>query len=246
MPMGNFFLVSSRYIVFLEDFLKTAEEHFMIGHRVNYYIFTDQVEVIPKVELGKMRKLVPLKVRSYLQWQDVSMGRMDMIRNSSEHRFIHEVDYLVCVDVDMTFKHHVGVEILSERFGTFHPGYFTVERDRFPYERQPDSQAYIPEGQGDFYYAGGFFGGTVAEVQKLTAKCHRSIMLDKEKNLEAVWHDESHLNKYFLYHKPTKVLSPEYLFDNRIRTVYVPKIKRFLAAWKDHTAIRNKRRATLE
>ncbi|XP_066466670.1 histo-blood group ABO system transferase [Tiliqua scincoides] len=232
-----------KYMTFLKGFLQTAERYFMTGHRVNYYIFTDRVEAIPKVKLRKGRKIVPLKIQNYLRWQDISMRRMETIRNFSQQQFIHEVEYLVCVDVDMIFRHPVGVEILSELFGTLHPAFYFAERDIFTYERRPDSQAYIPPEEGDFYYAGGFFGGTVAEVCKLTEMCHKAIMMDKEKNLEAVWHDESHLNKYFLYHKPTKILSPEYLWDDNIISPKKPKIKRFLTVGKNHSAIRNKRRA---
>ncbi|XP_037060558.1 histo-blood group ABO system transferase 1 isoform X4 [Peromyscus leucopus] len=83
-----------KYVVFLKLFLETAEQHFMVGHKVTYYVFTDRPADVPQVPLGAGRKLVVLTVRNYTRWQDVSMHRMEMISHFSERRFLHEVDYL--------------------------------------------------------------------------------------------------------------------------------------------------------
>ncbi|KAG9470632.1 hypothetical protein GDO78_017165 [Eleutherodactylus coqui] len=229
-----------KYTVFMKTFMETAEKFFMAGHKVNYYVFTDRVKEMPNITLADGRQLVVLEVPSYKRWQDVSMRRMEMIRDHSSKRFINEVDYLVCVDVDIKFTDEVGVEILSDVFGTLHPGFFGASHVQFTYERRKASVAYISPDDGDFYYAGGFFGGTVEEVYKLTNFCHSEMMTDKGNNIEAIWHDESYLNKYFLYHKPTKVLSPEYIWNNYYGHPGVIRKIRFLGIPKNDTAIRNK------
>ncbi|XP_063288864.1 histo-blood group ABO system transferase-like isoform X1 [Pelobates fuscus] len=230
-----------KYIVFVKKFVETAEKFFMAGFNVNYYIFTDRAEDVRQnnFTLNEGRRVIILDVPSYERWQEVSMRRMEMIRNYTKERFINEVDYLVCVDVDMEFSDDVGVEILSDLFGTMHPSFYEASRQHFTYERRPESEAYIPDDEGDFYYAGGFFGGTLEEVYKLTNYCHNAMITDMGKNIEARWHDESYINKYFLYHKPTKVLSPEYLWDNRFGVPGILKRRRFVAVPKDHNAIRN-------
>ncbi|XP_070108129.1 histo-blood group ABO system transferase 2 isoform X2 [Equus przewalskii] len=230
-----------KYVVFLKLFLETAEKYFMVGHRVIYYILTDRPADVPQIPLQEGRRVVILKVRNYTRWQDVSLHRMEMISNFSQQRFLHEVDYLVSADVDMKFSDHVGVEILSSLFGTLHPGFYASDRQRFTYERRPLSQAYIPEDEGDFYYAGGFFGGSVAEVYRLTTACHQAMVVDKANGIEAVWHEESHLNKYLLYHKPTKVLSPEYVWDERMlrKPPYLRRL-RYVAVPKNHAQIRSR------
>ncbi|XP_024201260.1 histo-blood group ABO system transferase isoform X3 [Pan troglodytes] len=229
-----------KYVAFLKLFLETAEKHFMVGHRVHYYVFTDQPAAVPRVTLGTGRQLSVLEVRAYKRWQDVSMRRMEMISDFCQRRFLSEVDYLVCVDVDMEFRDHVGVEILTPLFGTLHPGFYGSSREAFTYERRPQSQAYIPKDEGDFYYLGGFFGGSVQEVQRLTRACHQAMMVDQANGIEAVWHDESHLNKYLLRHKPTKVLSPEYLWDQQLLGwPSVLRKLRFTAVPKNHQAVRN-------
>ncbi|XP_071981529.1 histo-blood group ABO system transferase isoform X2 [Engystomops pustulosus] len=230
-----------KYTVFLQRFIETAEKFFMVGHKVNYYVFTDRPNDIGNISLPEGRKVVILEVPSYKRWQEVSMRRMEMIRDYSQQRFIHEVDFLVCVDVDMRFSDEVGVEILGDVFGTLHPGFYAASRDRFTYERRKQSTAYIPPDEGDFYYAGGYFGGTVPEVYKLTNYCHNEMLTDKRNGIEAIWHDESYLNKYFLYHKPTKILSPEYLWDNGYAVPQFLKRRRFVAVPKNHNEIRNKR-----
>ncbi|KAM3910775.1 histo-blood group ABO system transferase-like [Leptodactylus fuscus] len=235
--IGMTLFAIKKYTVFVQTFIETAEKFFMVGHKVNYYVFTDRPNDIPNITLPEGRQLVLLEVPSYQRWQDVSMRRMEMIRDYSRQRFINEVDYLVCVDVDMKFSDDVGVEILSDVFGTIHPGMYHKARGNFTYERRKESTAYIPPDEGDFYYAGGYFGGKVEEVYKLTNFCHNEMMTDKNNHIEAVWHDESYLNKYFLYHKPTKVLSPEYLWDNKFGVPAILKRRRFVAVPKNHNAM---------
>ncbi|KAM9722124.1 LOW QUALITY PROTEIN: histo-blood group ABO system transferase-like [Dama dama] len=228
------------YVVFLRLFLETAEKYFMVGHRVTYYVFTDR-PADAQIALQAGRQVVVLHVGSYRRWQDVSMHRMEMISNFSRQRFLREVDYLVCLDVDMKFSDHVGVEILAPLFGTLHPGFYAADRQSFTYERRPLSRAYIPRDEGDFYYAGGFFGGSVPEVYRLTTACHQAMTADRARGIEAVWHDESHLNRYLLSHKPSKVLSPEYLWDERMlqRPPLLRRL-RYVAVPKNHAEIRNR------
>ncbi|XP_018417558.1 PREDICTED: histo-blood group ABO system transferase-like [Nanorana parkeri] len=230
-----------KYTFFVKNFIETAENVFMIGHKVTYYVFTDRASDIPVMNLNEGRSMSILEVPSYPRWQDVSMRRMEMIRDFSHERFFREVDFLVCVDVDMRFNDEVGVEILSNLFGTLHPGMFGVQREGYTYERNPESEAYIPANEGDFYYAGGFFGGSIEEVYNLTNFCHNAMMKDKAKNIEALWHDESYLNKYLLLHKPTKILSPEYLWDDDFGIPDFLKRRRFLAVRKNHNEMRNRR-----
>lgn len=212
----------------------------MVGHQVNYYILTDQPDNIPNMMLGEKRRLIVLKVPSYKRWQDITMRRMQIIRDFTNDRFINEVDYLVCVDVDMEFTDHVGVEILGDVFGTIHPGFFTALKKDFTYERRPASAGYIPKDKGDFYYSGCFFGGNIEEIYKLTNHCHHAMLADKEKSIEALWHDESYLNRYFLYYKPTKVLSPEYAWNYFYGDPAVVQKKRFIVVPKDYAVVRDR------
>ena len=66
------------------------------------------------------------------------------------------------------------------------------------------------------------------------------MVVDRAHGIEAVWHDESHLNRYLLDHKPTKVLSPEYLWDKqRLGWPAVVKKLRYVTVPKSHRVIRD-------
>ncbi|XP_067089544.1 histo-blood group ABO system transferase 2-like isoform X1 [Osmerus mordax] len=206
----------AKYTRYLQDFLETAEKHYMVGLNVHFYVFTDQPAAVPNVTLAAGRQISIIKVPKFSRWQEISMRRMEFIQVAIEERIRHEADYLFCVDVDMKFHSHVGAEILGKLVGVLNPWLHKSARDNFSYERRLISKAYIPYGQGDYYYAGGFFGGHVEDVYKLVTTCRKNLEADKLVEVEAKWQEESHVNHYMLLNKPTKVLSPEYLWDEEL------------------------------
>ncbi|XP_043941689.1 histo-blood group ABO system transferase-like isoform X2 [Protopterus annectens] len=237
--IGLIIFAIKKYTRFLKDFLATAELYFMQGHRVHYYIFTDRPQDIPNIALKENRFLHVIRSKPYKRWQDILFQRMKNIETQTAKQFYKEVDYLVSTDIDMKFNDHVGVEVLGNLAATIHLGFYGKHRTIFSYERRQISEAYIPWNEGDFYYSSAFYAGTVKEIYLLAKVCAEGIEKDKKKGIEAIWHEESHFNKYLLYHKPTKVLSPEYTWDNNFGTPSYLKKKRFIAVPKNHNEIRN-------
>lgn len=227
-----------KYTRFLKDFLESAEQHYFVGFRVHYYLFTDQPEAVPDVKLSNQHQLTVRKVPSMDRWQDISMGRMEILEKLTASELDNDIDYIFCLDVDAKFYGRWGVETLGRLVGVIHPWFYDYPRDQFTYERRPESQAFIPVEEGDYYYTAAAFGGTVQEVYKLTKTCRVQQSIDAAKSIEAIWQEESHVNKYFLYNKPSKLLSPEYLWrDIDIRTKHV-KIIRFSHVAKNKAEVR--------
>ncbi|KAK1803150.1 hypothetical protein P4O66_021202, partial [Electrophorus voltai] len=235
--VANTVFAVGKYVQFLKDYLESAEQYFMLGYRVHYYIFTDQPEAVPMVTLGADRRITTLKIPGSDRWQEITLRRMEMIENLIETQLVSEADYVFCLDVDTKFYGHWGAESLSRLVAAVHFGFYSASREHFTYERRPESQAYIPYGEGDYYYGGAMIGGLVREVYKVTKTCHLWLDMDKANSIEAVWQEESHLNKYFLYNKPTKLLSPEYLWHGPYAGNEV-KMIRFTQVWKDASKVR--------
>ncbi|KAF6125094.1 hypothetical protein HJG60_009644 [Phyllostomus discolor] len=203
-----------KYTHFVPRFLESAERFFMQGYQVRYYVFTDDPAAIPRVPLGPGRTLGIVPIRKYPRWEEVSVPRMETISQHIAQRAYREVDYLFCVDVDMVFRNHWGPETLGDLVAAIHPSYYASPRQQFPYERRHVSTAFVADGEGDFYYGGAVFGGRVDRVYDFTRGCHMAILADKANSIMAAWQEESHLNRRFISHKPSKVLSPEYLWDD--------------------------------
>lgn len=226
-----------KYVMFLKDFLETAEQHFFVDFNVNIYVFTDQPQHVPTVKMAAGRMVSVRMVPSSSRWQEISARRMELI-NALIQELLNSTHYIFCLDVDSKFHGRWGSESLGQTVAVVHPGYYRDPRSRFPFERRPQSRAYMAPSDGDFYYCGGAFGGALDRVLVLTQTCSQNFRDDAKEGIEAAWQEESHLNRYFWQNKPSKVLSPEYLWqDFKPRNPEI-HVVRFSGVVKNYAAIR--------
>ncbi|XP_070813699.1 alpha-1,3-galactosyltransferase 2-like [Chaetodon trifascialis] len=226
-----------RYLdAYLQAFLNSSERHFMLGLPVTYYVFTDEPEKIPEIQLAPQRSMKVVKVERHSRWQDISMMRMKTISEVIESDIRHSCTHVFCFDVDQVFAGRFGSEALGDSVALLHAHYYHLPKVMFTYDRNPNSKAYMKSG--DFYYHAAVFGGSWKSVKALTEACYQSIMEDKHNNVEALWHDESHLNKYMWLHKPSRVLSPEYCWDTSIGNRSDIRVTRLLWAPKHYNTLR--------
>ena len=227
-------LAIAKYVVFLKPLIASADKYFMKGHDVTYVVFTDNVGLASK-QIKTNRKVKFVSERNQ-GWPNNALIKFQLI---SKHRKVYKsVDYIFQVDADMRFVSEVNSEALGLRVGTLHPGYWNKPRSTFTYDSNPRSLAYVKPSEGEYYYASGVFCGCRDEIITMSETLEKNIQSDLTKlNYIAVWHDESHLNRYFVDHPPTKILSPEYCFPEY--GMGGVKRRRILALNKNHAAMRS-------
>lgn len=227
--VGLLVVATGRYIDFVPPLIESARKHFCKGHQVTYFVFTDRSRSLPPAE-----DIVCLP-HQRLGWPYDTMMRYHAYVNNRD--LLATQDYLYACDADMLFVDSVGDEIFGERVATLHPGFFNKPRQQYSceYDTNPLSTACIHEWEGTHYFAGGFYGGSAAEVLKIVETNVANIDCDLEKGIIARWHDESHWNRYCIDHPPTVVLSPAYCYPESWK---LPYPKKLLALDKNHAEFR--------
>ncbi|MBP8789835.1 MAG: hypothetical protein KBH01_00225 [Breznakibacter sp.] len=200
------YICTGRYKIFWKDFFDSCEQFFLNEFRKEYFVFSDSDDLNDQ---GCVRiHLIP---ENQKEWPFATLYRFKMFASIKEQ--LKNFDYIFFFNANMRFLEVIGSEILpSKEEGLLvvkHPGYYNKSREEFTYEKNPESLAFIPEDRGEAYFMGGFNGGRADDYLKMILSLDVNIDKDYEKGIIAVWHDESHLNRYILDYNP-KVLGAAY------------------------------------
>jgi histo-blood group ABO system transferase len=125
----------------------------------------------------------------------------------SKSWFLSSYDYLFYADADMQFVRPVENIIYSDLVATLHPGYY---KQKGTPETRSISTACCPDNRA--YYCGGFQGGSAERYLEAARVMAANIEEDERNKVLAVWHDESHWNRYLRDVPPTQVLTPSYCY----------------------------------
>jgi len=199
--VGLCIMATGKYVEFVEPLINSAERYFLPGHKHTYFVFTDHIDQLPQNP-----HITPI-FQARMGWPYDSMMRTATYAKNKEQ--FKDCDYLYACDADMVFVDYIGDEILGNLVGTLHPG-FTFRRGT--YEQRPESQACVTPTEGKHYFAGGFYGGTQEEFINLIESLTSNIQKDLDQGIVARWHDESHLNRFFIDHEPSTILDTSYCY----------------------------------
>jgi hypothetical protein len=223
--IGLLVIATGRYRQFLDGLLESATRFFMPQHQVTRFIFSDSA--------ADFAHTVRIPVK-HAKWPHMTLNRYHLFAQHAP--LLQSMDYLFYVDVDMKFASFCGDEILPATVdrltGVEHPAFFRrtstaaralhavsggrwgsrrLDYPELPFEKNPLSLACVPWAKDATYYAGGFNGGFTDSFLSMASGLRDAIDHDRSRNMVAIWHDESHLNRYFWLRKP-KRLSPAYCY----------------------------------
>lgn len=210
--VGLYVLATGRYIKYIRPLIETAEKHFLKNHVVKYYVRTDG-----DVPTGVIRipgEKVPWPIPALMKYHYLV----------SERTRFDGLDYLYNMDADSIFASPVGDEILGDLVGVVHPYFYNKNNNTYPYERRPESTAFIGLNEGRAYYIASFWGGKKDRVLHMVSMLKNNIEADLSRYLIAKWHDESYLNRYFYEYAPDVSLDPAYCYPDKWRLPFKKKI----------------------
>ncbi|WP_109591277.1 glycosyltransferase [Psychrobacter immobilis] len=211
------YIATGRYTVFWDYFYCSAEKHLLPDCHKHYFIFTDDESLIDS--LNAQDNNVTAVKQEALIWPYVTLMRYNMFLNS--RHLIEPFDYTFFFNGNTEFLKIVTQQDLlplkSKESLTFYlqPHVFHRRRNKYPYDRNSNSNAYIPYNQGKYYFAGGIVGGKTKSFLDFSNTLNQNTITDLEKHIIALWHDESYLNKFALGRTDIKILPPYFTRGER-------------------------------
>ena len=216
-------IATNKYSKYWQDMIKSADLHLAANHDVTAHVFSNEVEQLK--EFIKSLKSIKVEVHeiSDLRWPEVALKRYEIL-SSNWDKF--EGALMMYIDADMIFETevpHLDGLLLDQNSMALvkHPGYrrpsgrylakFYLSHPRYivtdikmkmrlgglgAWETNKESTSFVKRRARKNYYCGGCWFGTNLEFLGFISLLADSVANDTQKNIEAIWLDESHLNKW--------------------------------------------------
>ena len=221
MKVAILYICTGKYSGFWPTFFESAQKYLFTEDQKHYFVFTDDEKIENTLTVTKIYK-------KYEGFPLDSLFRFRMFLTIEAS--LKEYDYIYFFNANMQFVDYVDKELIpnDEENGLvalLHPGLFDKPSYQYPYERNKKSKAYIPfiKGHQYLYFMGSLNGGESNSYLKLINTCSKRVDEDYKDGFIAIFHDESHLNRY-LYDLKIKVLSPMYGYPDGWNLSFKPKI----------------------
>ncbi|MCC8146951.1 MAG: glycosyl transferase [Bacteroidales bacterium] len=209
MTVGLLYVATGKYTLFWKDFYITAKKFLFPDVPKRFFVFTDLPEVYGEDTNSDITRINI----EHREWPYNTLLRFEIFEQNLS--LFENCDYLLFYNANTFFADTIQPEeILPTEDENYlvvlsNNDLYNIDRDKYTYDRNPLSLAYIPYGQGTRYYRGCFNGGRTPEFIKLIQTCKANTEQDLKAGIIALWHDESHLNKYLL-NKKIKIVGTEY------------------------------------
>jgi Glycosyltransferase family 6 len=209
--------LGQRYRDFLVPFLESADKYFVPHTPI---IWCDDIDTPASSNCVKI-------YQPDVGFPGATLQRYRMFYEQAS--LLTDFDQVFYCDVDMLWVAPVtGDMIFSEGItATLHPGYIVDRIQKLVHirtvgtpDRNPRSTAMIPQDANNKYFCGGFNGGDARAFLQMSDVLRQNIDKDYAAWVMAMWHDESHLNRYLYDNPPAKILTPSFCYPEDYRGQY--------------------------
>jgi|TARA_B100000902_G_scaffold56380_1_gene63171 hypothetical protein len=227
MKVAISFLGTGKYLDFLPKYYENIEKYFLPNSEKTILAFTDG-------ELDGTPENLKVFSQEHLDWPYITLKRFEIINKARE--IINDHDWFVFIDGDALVVDRIEEEeFFTDKplFGVHHPCHYLKmpPHNKYPgaYEITENCNAAVDleKYQPKVYYQGCFWGGKVPEVCAMIDELEYRVSDDLKRKVVALWHDESHLNKYFIENPDlVHTYGPEYAFPEvfKDQCTFEPKI----------------------
>jgi len=196
MKIALLYICTGNYDVFWDGFYESCEKNFYPNEAKEYFVFSDS---------KKMQALQNEKIHVFWQnsagWPYNTLMRYNWFCTVQD--LLKPFDFCYFCNANMRFLQPITPEYIPYPTQEM-PLILSVHTQNFDDtlgihfqpERNPQSRAYIKEGTPCRAYAGGFWGGTPTAVVAMCRELRDRIAEDFKNDIIAIWHDQSHLQKY--------------------------------------------------
>lgn len=198
---------TNSYLPLAIRFIKKFIHHYKGKSKIHFSLFTDEC---PKKFLSdKEAFCVSYTEQHHDSWVNGINSKFRNILQSLEN---HPSDYVFYFDADTSISHDfdeswfLGRVVAGEHFSN---------RESMvafkPFDQYPRSSCYVNplSNLHREYYYGAFFGGETICVKNICLTIIRWQDYNKKIKHEPIWNDESYLNAYLHYNKPTRIIPTE-------------------------------------
>jgi histo-blood group ABO system transferase len=198
-------IATNKYVYFLDAVIKSIDNFFFKNSNILIIVHTN----MNINQLGGYSERVDILKNEieHEPWPFTTLKRFSYFIKAKEA--IAESDYSFYIDVDSLFIGEIFEDFLPPFgiIGTIHPCLY--QGNGTP-ERNPRSKAFISFNENNRYFCGGFFGGDSKSFLNMAESINLNIEEDLRNGIIAVWHDESHINRFLLDNPPSLILEPPF------------------------------------
>jgi hypothetical protein len=198
-------IATNKYVNFLPDLIKSIDDFVFKDSNILVIVHTNSG--IDDINSNSRRIKILRNEIEHEPWPFTTLKRFHYFNKAKD--LIEKSDYSFYIDADSLFIGEIKEDFLPDKgmIGTIHPCLFSGNGTP---ERNPNSKAFISPSENNRYFCGGFFGGDSRSFLEMSELVFRNIEDDLSKDIIAIWHDESHINRFFFDNPPSLILEPPF------------------------------------
>ena len=190
------FIGTGPYIGFFEGFKRRVNKFFCPTVNKQIFAFTDKVNH-PSLKCEN----VTVKQIEHVGWPFITLHRFKFMKSISADLSRHTHTFFIDADLwpvdEIPFDDFFPEDESYEFISVQHPG-FIEKIGTFEDNKSSTAFAYDEKYDLSVYRQGCFWGGKSKSIIRMIEECSKNVDIDTSNDIIAKWHDESHMNKFFL------------------------------------------------